>query len=149
MQNSDGMQKKFLKCMRYQWHCMHGACGIIDTACTVHAKYDTACTIDERFELPWQPLKGISIKNIYIPELSYPTTKTIFKFKGASCLWSHWHCMHDFCFRKSIIAWRIQSRIQKGFSPWIPGVMFDEKKTKGRKSRDTVPLRCYGTCENL
>jgi hypothetical protein len=36
---------------------MHDACGINDTAYTVHAvsmtpdaKYDTACTIDERFE---------------------------------------------------------------------------------------------------
>jgi hypothetical protein len=61
---------------------MHDACGVIDTACTVdavsltpYAKYDTACTIDERFERPWQPLKGISIKNIYVPELPYPTTK--------------------------------------------------------------------------
>jgi hypothetical protein len=106
---------------------MHGACGVIETACTVHAvsltphaqtnfrttsksenhmqnsagmqkklkmhavpltphaRYDTACTIDERFERqPWQPLKGISIKNIYVPELSYPTTKKIYKFKGAT-----------------------------------------------------------------
>jgi hypothetical protein len=45
---------------------------------TPHAKYDTACTIDERCERPWQPLKGISIKNIYVPELSYPTPKKIF-----------------------------------------------------------------------
>jgi hypothetical protein len=51
---------------------------------TPHAKYDTACTIDERFERPWQPLKGIFIKNIYVPELSYPTTKKIYKFKGAT-----------------------------------------------------------------
>jgi hypothetical protein len=52
---------------------------------TMHAKYDTSCTIDQRFERPWQPLKGISIKNkIYIPELSYPTTKKIYKFKGAT-----------------------------------------------------------------
>jgi hypothetical protein len=31
---------------------------------TPHAKYDTACTIDERFDCPWQPLKGKDIKNI-------------------------------------------------------------------------------------
>jgi hypothetical protein len=43
---------------------------------TPHAKYDTACTIDEWFERPWQPLKGISIKNIYVPELSYPNRKS-------------------------------------------------------------------------
>jgi hypothetical protein len=70
---------------------MDSACGVIDTACTMpavsltpHAKYDTACTIDERFERAWQPLKGISIKNIYVPELSYPITKKINKFKGAT-----------------------------------------------------------------
>jgi hypothetical protein len=51
---------------------------------TPHAKYDTACTINKRFEWPWQPLKGISIKNIYVPESSYPTTKKIYKFKGAT-----------------------------------------------------------------
>jgi hypothetical protein len=68
------------------------ACGVNYTAHTVHAlsltphgDYDTACTIDERFERPWQPLKVISIKNIYVPELlSYPTPKNIFKFKGAT-----------------------------------------------------------------
>jgi hypothetical protein len=42
---------------------------------TPHAKNDTACTIDEQFEQPWQPLKGISIQNIYVPEFSYPTAK--------------------------------------------------------------------------
>jgi hypothetical protein len=36
-----------------------------------------ACTIDEQFKRPWQPLKGISFKNIYVPELSYPTPKKI------------------------------------------------------------------------
>jgi hypothetical protein len=67
------------------------ACGVIDTACTVHAvsltqntKYDIACTIDEQFERPWQPLKGISVKNINVPEFSYPTPKNIYKFKGAT-----------------------------------------------------------------
>jgi hypothetical protein len=60
MKNSDGMQKKL------KMHAM---------SLTTHTKYDTACTIDERFERPWQPLKGISIKNIYVLQLSYPTTK--------------------------------------------------------------------------
>jgi hypothetical protein len=63
--------------------------GVTDTACTMHAgsliphamcmkphaKYDTACTGDERFERSWQPLKGISTKNICFPELPYPTPK--------------------------------------------------------------------------
>jgi hypothetical protein len=62
MQNNDGMQKN------------KNACGV----------NGTACTIDERFERHWQPLKGISIKNIYVPELSYSTTKKIYKFKGAT-----------------------------------------------------------------
>jgi hypothetical protein len=51
---------------------------------TPHAKYDTPCTIDERFERPWQPLYGISIKNIYIPKWSYPNTIKNLEFKGAT-----------------------------------------------------------------
>jgi hypothetical protein len=116
---------------------MH-ACGVIDTACLVWCVIDTACTIkcsnnfkkwkayakrqcyakkiksvctiDERFERPWKPLKGISIKNIYVPELSYPTPWKIYSIK------CHWHRMHDFCVRKSIISRRIWSRIQKGLA---------------------------------
>jgi hypothetical protein len=70
---------------------MHDACGIIDTICTVHAvtltlhaKYDTACTINKRFKQPWQALEGntVSIKNIYVPELSHPTTKKYINLKG-------------------------------------------------------------------
>jgi hypothetical protein len=73
MQNSDGMPKNL------------NACSVIDTASTcVCGINDTACTIDERFERPWQPLKGIFIKNIYVPELSYPATKKIYKFEGAT-----------------------------------------------------------------
>jgi hypothetical protein len=70
---------------------MHNACGVIDTACkvhvvslTLHVKYDTVCTIDERYERPWQPLKGISFKNIYVPELSHSTSNKIYKFKEAT-----------------------------------------------------------------
>jgi hypothetical protein len=52
---------------------MKNACGVNDNASTIHAvsphaKYDTECTIDERFERPWQTLKGISIKNINVRE---------------------------------------------------------------------------------
>jgi hypothetical protein len=65
MQNSDGIKIK--KGMWCQWRRMH-----------------SACTIDEWFEWPWQPLKGISIKNIFVPELSYPTNKRIYQFKGAN-----------------------------------------------------------------
>jgi hypothetical protein len=53
-----------------------------DVPLTPHAKYDTACTINERFEQPWQPLKGISIKNKYVPELSYPTGTKTYTFRG-------------------------------------------------------------------
>jgi hypothetical protein len=80
---------------------MQGACSVIDTACIINFRttsksenhmqngdamqkiknacrvIDTVCKIDERFERPWQPLKGISIKNY--PELSYPTSKKIAK----------------------------------------------------------------------
>jgi hypothetical protein len=50
------------------------ACGVIDALCTT----------DEGFERPFQPLKGIYIKNIYVLELSYSTTTKIYKFKGAT-----------------------------------------------------------------
>jgi hypothetical protein len=57
-------------------------------------KYDTACTIDKRFERTWQPLQGISIKNIYVPELSDPTTKIYINIMGLPnkklpCMWCH------------------------------------------------------------
>jgi hypothetical protein len=75
------------RCMRGYWHCMHSAFGVMyrkifkllrkgiiigETAllCGVN---ETACTIGKRFVRPWQPLKGISIKNVYVRELSYPT----------------------------------------------------------------------------
>jgi hypothetical protein len=63
MQNGNAMKKKLY---------MHAV------SMTPHAKYDTACTIDERFERPWQSLKGISIKNIFVPESSYPIPKKIY-----------------------------------------------------------------------
>jgi hypothetical protein len=120
--------------MLCQWHHIHG-------------KYDTACTIDKRFERPWQPLKGISIKNIYVPELSYTSSlKKYINLKGIpkktfSCMRCHWHRKHACFFWKSIISRRIRSRIQKGFRlwSWAQGVLFDGK-TEGWKSRDTVPL---------
>jgi hypothetical protein len=51
-----------------------GACGVIDNA----------CIINERFEQPWQSLNGISLKNISVPESSYPTTTKAYKFKWAA-----------------------------------------------------------------
>jgi hypothetical protein len=74
---------------------------------TPHAKYDTACTIDERFEPPWQPLKGISIKKtIYVHRIVLPRhSKKYTNLKGLpnkkfSCVRCHWHRMHDFCVSK-------------------------------------------------
>jgi hypothetical protein len=58
----------------------------------------------------------------------------------------HWHGKPDFCVRISIISRRIRSTIQKlkkGCNLWIRGPwgIVWWKKTEGRKSRDTVPLR--------
>jgi hypothetical protein len=52
MQNGDYMQK------------IKNACDIIDTTCAIY----------ERFERPWQPLKGISIKNLYSMFPNFPTS---------------------------------------------------------------------------
>jgi hypothetical protein len=95
MHKKKQLRKVKIICKKQRWYAkklkiMHDACGVIDTACTVHAvsltphaKYDTACTIDERFEQ--QPLKGIPIKNIYVPESSTPPLKnTVYTFKGAT-----------------------------------------------------------------
>jgi hypothetical protein len=120
---------------------------------TLDAKYDTACTLHNLriIRAALATFKG----NTYIKKrflqivLSHDYGTTICKFKGAtlsqnfSCMRCYCHCMHDCCVQKSIISRRIWSRIQKGLSPWIraPGVLLDEKKTEGRKSRDTVPLK--------
>jgi hypothetical protein len=82
---------------------MHGACGVIDTACKMNFKKgklakllcharklkmdavsltpDALCMQNLRHRVHngrtirfWQPLKGISIKNIYVRALLYPTT---------------------------------------------------------------------------
>jgi hypothetical protein len=77
--------------------------------------------IHEQFEWPWQPLKGISIKNIYVPELFYPTTKKIYKFKGATKQKIFVHAvsltLHARFLRLKIDPFSASSsRIQKGFS---------------------------------
>jgi hypothetical protein len=89
---------------------------------------------------------NICHKTYMFPNRPSPPLKKYLNLKGlpnkkCSCMKCHWHRMHDYCVRKSIISRRTLSRIQKGVSPWIrgPGVLFDEKK-EGRKSRDTVPL---------
>jgi hypothetical protein len=56
--------------------------------------------INERFVRPWQALKGISIKNIYIRQLSYPTLQKYIYLKGLSnkkfsCMLCHWHRKHE------------------------------------------------------
>jgi hypothetical protein len=52
----------------------------MENACGVNY---TACTMDERFMRPCQSLKGISIRNIYVREFSYPTATKFCKYKGA------------------------------------------------------------------
>jgi hypothetical protein len=124
--------------MRCHWHLMHGACGIVDTACTKklstkfeklksYAKQRWYAKNRRTIRTALAAFKGnIYKKNIYVPELCYPTTKKYINLKGLpyknfSCMRCHWHRMHDFCVRKSIISRRIRNRIQKFFSPWIRG----------------------------
>jgi hypothetical protein len=55
-----------------------------------HAKYCTACTMDELFVRPWQPLKRISIKYIYLRTaswtFSYIELVNAFLFNFLSCI---------------------------------------------------------------
>jgi hypothetical protein len=133
MQNSDGMQKilkmhvvsmiPHARCMRYHWHRMHGAYGVIDTACKIwHRMHDR-----RKLRMALAAFKGNIYKKTYMfPNCPTPPLNKFINLKGLpnnnfSCIWCHWHRMHDFCVRKSIISRRNWSRIQKGFSPWIRG----------------------------
>jgi hypothetical protein len=53
-------------------------------------KIKNACTFDERFERPWQPLKGIYIKNYLTKNFRacgvIDTAYTIFSFENRSYL---------------------------------------------------------------
>jgi hypothetical protein len=113
------------------------ACGVNDTACTMHAvsltphaKYDIACTIDERFERPWQPLKGISINNIYVPELSYPTTKKYINLKGLpNKIFVNDTACTIFAFENRSYLGEFEAEFKKALAreSGAQGVLFDEK----------------------
>jgi hypothetical protein len=93
---------------------------------TLHEKYDTACTIDERIERPWQPLKGISIKNIYVTESSYTNPKEYIHLKGLpKKITKHARFL---CSKIDHI-----SANSKGFSPGS-GVLFDVKNRRSKIS---------------
>jgi hypothetical protein len=134
--------------MRYHWHRMQGAFGVIDTACTKkfsnNFKKWKSCAVDERFERLWQQLKGISIKNMYVPELSYPTTKKYINLNALPNKKIFLHAVsltpHARFLRSKIDPISANSKQNsKRRKPLNQGVLFDEK-TEGRKSRDTVPL---------
>jgi hypothetical protein len=100
-------------------HSIHGACRVSATACTMHASTFTlhahcalhsACGVvytawkvlncmhnQRMLHEPWHPLKGISIKNIFVCKLSYPTTTNYMHLMGLynkqlfSCMWGHLH----------------------------------------------------------
>jgi hypothetical protein len=86
------------------------------------------CTIDERFVPPLQPLKGMSIKNMYVHELSFgawgvnDTACTICASENRSYLGE------------------FVAELKKESSEGAQAVLFDGKKPESWKSRDTVPL---------
>jgi hypothetical protein len=91
--------------------------------------------VDERFDRPWQPLKGIYIfKNhicsrIFLPHhyiQKYITLLGAPNKKFCACHFIDTACT-KFCVRKSIISRRIWGRIQQGFSPWIRGYCLMKK----------------------
>jgi hypothetical protein len=92
---------------------------------TPHAKYDTACTIDEWFERPWQPLKGISIINVYVRELSYATTTKYINLKGLPNKKIFVHAVsltpHALFLRPKIDRISANSKQNSKRRPWIRG----------------------------
>jgi hypothetical protein len=83
---------------------------------TPQAKYDTACTIDERFERPWQPVKGVFAIEIrsYLGEFEAELKKDLACESGAQGILFDrkkrrskisWHCPFN-AFRSShLMAW--------------------------------------------
>jgi hypothetical protein len=71
---------------------MHDQCGINDTASKIkfskrenHRKLFAMQNMrphEQWFRAALAAFKGISIKNIYVRELSYPTPTKLYKFKG-------------------------------------------------------------------
>jgi hypothetical protein len=118
------------KCMKRQWHRMHGACGVIDTACKIWHRMDYRRTIRTALAA----FKG----NIYQKaELSYPTPKKYINLKGLpskkfSCMRRRWYRMHDFCCRKSIIFRQIRREFKKALAreSGSQGVLLDEKNRR-------------------
>jgi hypothetical protein len=115
--------KKNLKCMRCQWHPVHGAYGVIDTACKIWHRMHDRQTIRTALAV----FKGSIYQKHICSRIVLPQPlKKYINLKGLpnkKCLWlrCHWHRIYDFCVRKSIISRLIRSRIQKGFSSWIRG----------------------------
>jgi hypothetical protein len=84
--------------------------------------------------MPWQTLKGISIKNIYVCELSYSTTTKLYKFNNNN---------NNFWRLQSRITLQIRSIIKNRLYPMNQGPRGDYlmKKPESQKSRGTVPLK--------
>jgi hypothetical protein len=74
--------KKKLKMHAVSFYRMHDACGVIDTACKIWRRMHDRRTIRTALAA----FKGNIYQKhtVYVPELSYPTTKKIYKFKGAT-----------------------------------------------------------------
>jgi hypothetical protein len=107
-------------------------------------------TPHERFVRPWDPLKGISINNVYVRDLSYPiTTKKYINLKGPpkknfrACGVIDSACTIFASENRSYLG-EFEAKFQKALASksGAQWVLFD-KKPEGRKSRDTVPSRLY------
>jgi hypothetical protein len=91
--------------------CMHDECGAVDTACTMHAAslIPHARSIDERCGSGSFWIEYLSKRvctRIFLP-VHYK--KKYINLKGlpnnkCSCMRCHWHRVHDFCVRKSIMS---------------------------------------------
>jgi hypothetical protein len=66
--------------MQCRWHCMHDSCGVIDTACTIHAVSLTPHA---------QKIFQTTYKSENYMQNSHAMKK---KFK---CMWCHWHRMQN------------------------------------------------------
>jgi hypothetical protein len=84
-------------CMQCQWHCMHRACGINDTACTCACSVnDTACTGHAVSMTPHAPYMWYQWHRIHFEKFEFESSRIrIYIWKGPlirSPGRMSWHC---------------------------------------------------------
>jgi hypothetical protein len=82
--------------------------------------------------------------------MSCPTIEKYINLKGLpnkifSCMRCHWHRKHDFAFENWSYLGEFEAEFKKARESGAQGVIFDEKKTEGKKTASFACLQCVYT----